>query len=115
MVEDDERLAHTLLQEGLEEALRLQEYAIEGIPVYVADGEATTAEQDIAEEAARVIAAEIKTNADAAWATEKRRLFGVHHEARKAVDEWKASLELMKERNRQSKQRGPLIEAIKEV
>jgi hypothetical protein len=66
-------------------------------------------------EAYRVAAAKVTTDADTELAREKRRLFGVNHDALKAVEEWRAPLKPTNERERQRKQRGPLLEAIQEV
>jgi hypothetical protein len=52
MVEEDEQLANTLLQEGLEAALGVQERVIDGIAPYVADATKPTEEQDAAKEIA---------------------------------------------------------------
>jgi hypothetical protein len=76
MVEEAERLANTLLQEGLEAALRLQEYAIDGIAPHVADSEKSAEARAVAKEAARVAAAEIRTDADAALRSTPRRTEG---------------------------------------
>jgi hypothetical protein len=115
MVEDDERLAQRLLEEGLEQALREKENAIDGIQPYVVDSGKSEAIQADAWGAYRIAAAEVKADADTTWAKEKRRLFGVNRDALKAVEEWRASLKPTNERERQRKQRGPLLEAIQEV
>jgi hypothetical protein len=57
----------------------------------------------------------VKAAVDTAWALEKRRLFRVNRDALKAVEERRSSLRLMIERERQRRQRGPLIVAIQEV
>jgi hypothetical protein len=81
----------------------------------VVDSDKSEEIQADAWEAYRVAAAEVKADADTAWAKEKRRLFGVNRDALKAVEEWRASLKPTNERERQRKQRGPLLEAIQEV
>jgi hypothetical protein len=57
----------------------------------------------------------VKAAAHTAWALEKRRLYRRHRDELKAVEEWRVSLRLMNERERQRTQRGRLMAAIQEV
>jgi hypothetical protein len=57
----------------------------------------------------------VEAAANTAWALEKGRLYRRHRDALKAVEEWRVSLGLMNERERQRTQRGRLMAAIQEV
>jgi hypothetical protein len=104
-----------LLQEGLEHALRLRETAIESVPPYVPDTNTGEDVQADARAAHQIATAEMEIAADTAWALEKRRLYRNHRDALKAVEEWRVSLRLMNERERQRTQRERLMAAIQEV
>ena len=95
MVEDDERDANDLLQEGLEQALRRREAAIESFPAYVPDTNTGEDVQADARAAHQIAATEVEATADTAWALEKRRLYRNHRDALKAVEEWRVSLRLI--------------------
>ena len=101
MVEDDEQDANRLLEEGLEQALVVEDNAIDSFQPYVVDTSTSEAVQADAWEAYKAAAAEVKAVADTTWAKEKRRLFRVNCDALKAVEEWRAPLRPMNERERQ--------------
>jgi hypothetical protein len=87
MVEDGEHDANDLLEIGLEQALRLKEDTIDGINPYEVDITTSDAEQAASWEAHKAAAAGVKAAAHTAWALEQRRLYRIHRDALKAVEE----------------------------
>jgi hypothetical protein len=114
LVESDSQQADIVLRSGLETAARVQEQAIDAIPLYT-HGEGTAEEDAIKVVDAAVAAAAITETAETAFNTERRRLHTAHREARAIVDKWREALRHAKERERRLKQGGLLTKAIMEV
>ena len=78
MVEDDEQAANDVLREGLEQAIRKKEVAVETYPPYVPDAETGEEEQAVAQVAHQIAKADHVTATEKTWAVEKRTLYRDH-------------------------------------
>ena len=102
IVEDEEREVNTMLMEGLEQAIHRKEAAIEAYPAYVPDtatGEDAQARAQVAHQIARTDAV---TAAAEECEAENKRLYRMHCEALKALEEWRRAC---KHRARRSEMR----------
>ena len=81
IAEDDEHDANDLLQEGLEQALRRREIAIESFPAYVPDTDTGEDVQAEAQAAHQIATTEVVAVAEKAWALEKKALYRDHCDA----------------------------------
>ena len=89
IVEDEEREVNTMLMEGLEQAIHRKEAAIEAYSAYVPDtatGEDAQARAQVAHQIARTDAV---TAAAEVCEAENKRLYRMHCEALKALEEWR--------------------------
>jgi hypothetical protein len=109
------RLGHQLGPRKVHRVRRREATAIESFPAHVPDTETGEDVQADARAAYQIATTEVEAAAEKAWALEKRTLYRNHRDALKAVEEWRVSLGLMNERERQRTQRGRLMAAIQEV